>query len=71
MKKPRQARSSSDPKIPTKEIFTCHPHGGYFFAKRELLVKEFYDGYQAKVFVYKFSHIETVSKKTTISVKKL
>ena len=57
-------------KPPAKEIFTCHPYGGYFYVTREALVKEYFDGYQAKVFVYKFSHIETVSKKTEISVKK-
>lgn len=56
--------------VPSQEIFTVHPNGGYFFTTREDLVKEFYDGYEAKVFVYKFSHVETVSKKTELSVRK-
>ena len=56
--------------VPAQEIFTGHPNGGYFCTTREYLMKDFYDGYEAKVFVYKFSHIEVITKKTEVTVKK-
>ena len=56
--------------IPATEIFTIHPHGGYFSARREHLFGEWFDGHEAKVFVYKFSHVEIISKKTEIIVRK-
>lgn len=58
------------PTSPAETIFTCHPNGGYFLANREDLMKDFYDGYAAKIFVYKFSHVEIITKKTEISIKK-